>query len=428
MRSSAAALALAAALAVPAVAAADVRPLAERASLGVPALDGGRVVYADADRDALSVLTQPADGGPVTELARLAEPSTRLRGRPAWDLDAGAGGLAVRLYPPGGRPRLLAGPPEGPLSLVQRRADLGAAMAEARDLFAVPGGPLVLERIDRVGRRLRAVLRPPGGPARVLPMPAGADLHNLAVAGSVAAVAARDEIELLDLPSGAVRERRPLGDFARTDLIDLAVSETGDLAFTVEAGDGADFLGWLPAGAAEPRVVAEGDEFGHVRTAGGRIAMEAPVMRGDGARVVVLDPSGEEARVLFRGPPSAYVRGLDFDGQRVAWATDGCQLVASVDSPAIDVVPAGPCLRTEAAFTLHVPSAVRVGVRCITAPGRRCRIDLRVYGRTRRLAHRVVTVPRGRVRTVRIPVRSGLAVVMGRVVDPDGRRRLAVIL
>jgi hypothetical protein len=28
-------------------------------------------------------------------------------------------------------------------------------------VFSVPGGPLVLERTDRFGRRLRAVLRPP---------------------------------------------------------------------------------------------------------------------------------------------------------------------------------------------------------------------------------------------------------------------------
>jgi hypothetical protein len=240
----------------------------------------------------------------------------------------------------------------------------------------------------------------------------------------------RGEIVLLDLPSGAARGRVPMGEFAGTDLLGLAVSEAGDVALTVEDGAGADYLGWAPAGAAEPRIVLGGDAFGHVSTAAGRIAMVQPAMRLDAARVVVLDPAGETPRVLFRGPPSAYVRGLDFDGEHVAWATDGCQLVADVDSPRVDVIPRGPCLRTEAAFTLEVPSSVRVKVRCIAAPGSRCRIDLRVYGRSRRLARRVVTVPRRRERTVRVPVRAadGIAVVYGRVIDPDGRRRLAVIL
>ena len=313
---------LASGLALAAPAAADVRPLAQRDGLGVPVLDGDRVVYADADRDALSVLVQPVGGGRVTELARLPEPPTRFVGRPGWDLDAGLGGLALRMYPAGGAGRLFAGPPEGPLALVQRRAAAGPAAAEERDLFAVPGGPLVVERTDRLGALLRAVLRPPG-----------ADLHHLAVAGALAAVAVprRGEIVLLDLPSGAVRARVPLGDF---------------------------------------------------------------------------------------------------DGEHVAWATDGCQLVADVDSPRVDAIPRGPCLRTEAAFTLEVPSSVRVKVRCIAAPGPRCRIDLRVYGRSRRLARRVVTVPRRRERTVRVPVRAegGITVLYGRVVDPDGRRRLAVIL
>ena len=418
------ALAVVLLLAFPAAAHADVRPLAEREHLGVPALEGGRVVYGDADRDALTVLTQPAGGGPVSELARL----PARRGHPDWELDAGEGGLALRMYPTAGPTRLLAGPAGGPLALVQRRARPGPAMAEERDLFAVPGGPLVVERTDRVGRRLRAVLRPPGGPARVLPMPAGADLHNLAVAGTVAAVPARGEIVLLDLPSGAVRRRLALGDFAGAPVNALGVSEAGDVALVAEDGQGADHLGWAPAGAARPRDILVGDEFAHLAVADGLIAMQQPALAGDAARPVVLDPSADPPRVLFRGPPSAYVRGIDFDGTHIAWATDGCQLGAEVGAPAVDVVPEGPCLRTEAAFTLEVPSSVRLKVRCIATPGRRCRIDLRVYGRTRRKAHRVVTVPRGRERTVRIPVSRGINVVFGRVVDPDGRRRLAVIL
>jgi hypothetical protein len=47
-----------------------------------------------------------------------------------------------------------------------------------------------------------------------------------------------------------------------------------------------------------------------------------------------------------------------------------------IGSPAIDVIPAGPCVRTEASFTQYVPSSVRYRIRCIATPGPRCRIDL----------------------------------------------------
>jgi hypothetical protein len=67
---------------------------------------------------------------------------------------------------PGFRPRLWAGP--GPLTLIQRRAREGALIADEEDLFAVPGGPLVLERTDRFAKHLRATLRPPGGPRVVV--------------------------------------------------------------------------------------------------------------------------------------------------------------------------------------------------------------------------------------------------------------------
>jgi hypothetical protein len=75
--------------------------------------------------------------------------------------------------------------------------------------------------------------------------------------------------------------------------------------------------------------------------------------------------------VLFRGLPAADIRGLDFDGRHVAWATDGCQLVADIASPEVDATPAGPCIRLRP---------------------------------------------------------DDIGVVVVRVIDPDGRRRIAVVL
>jgi hypothetical protein len=254
-------------------------------------------------------------------------------------------------------------------------------------------------------------------------MPRGADLEHVAVAGALLAVWTPREVVLLDLPSGAVRRRLPLGRFARMPALGLAVSEAGEVALVVE--EGFDTLLWWPAGATEPRVALGGDQFGDVATAGGLIAMEVPALGGDAARVAVIDPSSDPARFLFRGPPAAAIRGLDFDGRNVAWATDGCQLVADLGSPRVDVIPAGPCVRTEASFTQFVPSSVRYRIRCIASPGPRCRIDLRAYDPFL-VARRVVTIPRGRARIVRMRVSARFFFTRARVIDPDGRRRIAI--
>ena len=399
-------------------AAADVRVLAEREDLGAPVLDGGRVVYGDGSRRALTVFEQPAAGGEAVELARVAVPL------PSWELDRSAAGLALRMGPLRDVRRLLAGPPQGPLGLVQRRAREGPAVAEERGVFAVPGGPLVLERTDRFGMRLRAVLRPPGGPARVLATPAGADLHHLAVAGAVAAVVVprRGEIVLLDLPSGAVRQRLPMVDLAGTELLGLALSETGDVALTVQDGLGTYYLGWMPAGAAEPRVVIAGDGFGHVGTAAGRIAMTQSAMRGDAVRVRGARPVGRRAanpvpRPAHRVRPRARLRRAARGvGDRRLPARRRRRLAAG----------RGRASRTVRANRGRVHARdhlARAGTCALHRDaGRRCRIDLRVYGtKQQRLARRVVGIPRGREQTVRIPVRPGINLVFGRVIDPDGR-------
>lgn len=308
-------------------------------------------------------------------------------------------------------------------------------MAVEDDLFAVPGGPLVLERTDRFAKRLRAMLRPPGGPARPAPVPKGADLHHLAVSGSLAAAQVGDEVVVFELPSGAVLRRVPLGRFSGALLIGLGVSETGDVALTVEDGSGADYLGWAPAGAAEPTVVLAGDQFGLVKTAAGRIAMEQPAVHGDGARVVVLDPA---RGTLFHGPPAAAIRSLDFDGTYVGWSTDGCQLVSEATPAAsTDVVPAGRCVRTEASFTVFNdvrphghPPTLPLRIRCLATPGPSCRVDVRLYSnRLGRIGRRVVRIPAGRARRVHIRARPApIVLVVARVIDPDGHRRIAVIL
>jgi hypothetical protein len=410
---------------------ASVRPLTNRTSVaGAPALDGARVVYADREgHRAVRILAAPIAGGAASELARVPVPASR--SWPAWDFAAGPGGFALRLFTDSGR-ELWAGP--GPLTRVQRRAPRDLPANDAPDLFAVPGGPLTLERTGRFG--VRAMLRPPGGPPRPAPLPAGADLSQFAVSGSVAAVRVGEEVVVVELPSGAVLRRVALGAFAGGPLHSLGVSPTGDVALVVEDSEGIDYLGWAPVGAATPKVVSVGDKLALVRPAGGRIALTVPVAPEEGARVVVLDPATGEQ--VFHGPPAADIRSLDFDGANVSWATDACQFVSDAQPGAsTNAVPAGPCLRTEATFGVFNdvrprgrPPRLPVLVRCLTAPGRTCRVDLRVYtAGLERIGRLVTAVPVASSRVVKVRARRAKFVfVVARVVDPDGRRRVAVML
>jgi hypothetical protein len=106
-------------------------------------------------------------------------------------------------------------------------------------------------------------------------------------------------------------------------------------------------------------------------------------------------------------------------------------------------VPPGPCARSDAAVTIasspHIARrnpSLPVRIRCLTAPTSRCRVDVRAYAsasghRPMRLGRARAFIPRGALRTMRLPIstgtaarlrrgeRSGLFYVI-RVIDPDG--------
>ena len=240
-------------------------------------------------------------GGPHAGAAR----RPRRRGV---ELAAGSGLLALRVTD--GRSDVADRFWAGPLPRWPARAHPGPGGGPARQCSrTLTSSPFRAGRSRWSGRtagyRLRAVLRPPGAPSRQLPLPAGADVTHLTTTGGVAAVAVPRlrEVQLMALDTGAVAGRRPLGPFADMDIISLGVAANGDVALTVEAAAPTSSAG--PAGAPEPRIVLSGDNFGHVRTPNGRIALTVPARDGDGERVLVLDVTGPEPRELFRGrwPP-----------------------------------------------------------------------------------------------------------------------------
>jgi hypothetical protein len=143
-----------------------------------------------------------------------------------------------------------------------------------------------------------------------------------------------------------------------------------------------------------------------VATAGGRVAYVGSNRLEAGVRVTVLD--GASGARLFRGPVSDTADRLSFDGTHLAYATGGCTLVATVPTASVSVLPAGPCVRTEA--TVARLEGTRAEVTCLSAPTASCRVAF---------AKRTIAVPRGRTRAIRLP--RGARV---RVIDPDRRSRV----
>jgi hypothetical protein len=104
-------------------------------------------------------------------------------------------------------------------------------------------------------------------------------------------------------------------------------------------------------------------------------------------------------------------------------------------------VPAGACVRTEIAVTAfaspHIGSrrpSLPVSIRCLTAPGARCRVDVRAYefGSGDRIGRLRATVPRGARRLLRVALggrvadrirrsRKNPTFFIIRTIDPDGR-------
>ena len=398
---------------------AQTRALAPAEHQGGPALAGDRVYWASSSQGTLTVRSAPAAGG---EDATVGTVAVRKGVPAAWNLSAAPEGLALRLTD-----RLLIGGLAGPLATLARTGPDRARMADDPVLWVTAAGTVTLERRG-------AVLRGGPGDGRVLALPAGADAGRFAAAGNLGAAVTRDAAVVLDLRTGAEVRRLALDGPV---VIGIGLSPAGDLAITAELEDGSDVLLWAPAGADEFTVVAHEDRYGLVATAGGRIAMAAPTAGRTGTRVVVLEPvPGGEPRVLYRGPAAAAIDSLAFDGGTVGFSSRGCQLVARVDPASSRLtVPEGPCARTEGWVTISDPTpggTYRLHVACLTAPAKRCRIDVRVRtfdgrlvgraaGRPRRGAGMKFRIPldaRGRAAARKDPPELFLTV---RATDPDGR-------
>jgi hypothetical protein len=448
-------------LAVAGPALAEITALGTRSGDQAPALTDGRVVWSQrAGRSGIRIFSRLAQGGPVQTAGKATLPSAD--GGPSyWRLVAAPGWLGVRVAGrKARRMRLLGGAPGALLPVVRSGVALGALQGPNRDTWPwPPGGFVTLERRPGAGETETARelwVTEASGARRQVALPPNADPITLAVGGTNAAVAivapdkGLQEVAVLDLTTGAVQRRVAAGPFSGIGVINsVALSPEGELAITVEDGNGSDGLGWAAATAAQLQIVTIDDRFGLVNVAHGRIAMVGPngPQMFTGERILVFEPRApdEKPNVVFRSPPMAHVDALDFDGAHVAWASRGCQLVANATLADSNLVlPPGPCVRTEVATLTFGPpklrgAAIGIQIDCLTAPTRRCPLTVRALafprggGRARQLGVLRRSVPRGAKRLLYVPISRRDANRIRReqleplfaytVVDPDGKRR-----
>jgi hypothetical protein len=423
----------------------------DRRGSGGPVLAGGRVVFGDSSGRVLRLSSAAPDGSDRRPLPPLSAGGD-LGG---WELGTDGERLAVRLtrLVRGSRYRteLFAGRLGEPLS------ELASGLREHTRMASQPAvwvaGDEVIA-LERHAGGLRATARTSPGSARTLVLPPRADPRRLAVAGGLVAAPVRRNpsldraVVVADIATGAELRRIPIAAGGAA-VLRLALGTDGSVAFTSELFGIGQVLFWSPAGSSGFAVYDSPAQPDGLALSGRRAAIVTPAPGPAGQRVQVVELPDilppdlrrlHRAPVAFTGPVHAYVRSLAFDGTHLAWSSDHCQLVASLDSASRRSIPRGPCLRTVVAtaeFDVQTIErfvrrrVVPAEVHCIWGPGRLCRVRATAFGNVP-IGSLSARVRQGRSRRLLVPVRDrrALRAVRGqpdlvffcfRMRDPSGR-------
>jgi hypothetical protein len=403
------------------VAAAAPRALLDAERAEDVAVAGGEVlVAASTARGGARLTAVPVAGGPSRTVFRVAPPERR-----GWTSttrlvsSAQLAALLVEFTDQEGNTgewRVYAGPPAGPLALVQRvRRRRPGRIWFPIDLD-VHGDRLLIQEIRLPRPRFRLTVHAPGlSPASVpqgaFGAPAAVAGERLAYLGVTGRADARPLIRVVDWRTGRLSGSLDLDsppDDIEEQHLDLA--EDGRVVAAID--------GRLLTGAPGERVdrlpgTSGAPDLSTPRFAGERVVALAggPL---DTQRPVVIDPRAATRHRL--GPRSTALTSLAADETTVAWLANGCVLAANVDDVApLKVVPPGPCPRAEVVLGDHDRRlrgrSLRVRVTCVAAPPPGCRgaVVLGFAGRAGKGRFRLAT---GRTRLVRVRLsRRGMAAV-----------------
>ena len=392
----------------PAGAAASPRALLDAPRAGDVAVAGGEVlVAAGADRGGARLMAVPAAGGPARVVLEV-PPRRRgwtsvLRLASSAQLTA----LLVAFLDPSGNFRdwdVYAGPPAGPLALVQRARHAGRRRVWTPLDVDVHGDRLLVHELRQPGFSFRLTVRAPDGMAP--PVVQGRFGAPAAVAGEQLAYVSRSFIRLVDWRTGQLNSTLEVGPHSG-EIEDRHLDMT-DGARVVAAIDGRLMLG-APGGPVQELHGSAGPAgLTAPRFAGERVAALAPA-RFRGRRPVLIDPAAGTLRRL--GPPSTELNGIAANDTIVAWLANGCVLAADAAPVAVppaqtlDAPPPGPCPRAE--LDLGEESnrvrgrILRVPAICAAAPPPGCRGEV-LLGKGGWAGRGGFLVPPGARRSVRV--------------------------
>jgi hypothetical protein len=386
-----------------------------------PVLAGDRVLWGERGRSEFRLRSVPLAGGrPVTVFRRPLEGED-----PGWlALDASASRAAFALDPGSA----FAGRPGGPFAKLAERALTVDVAADA----------VVTADANRV------LVHRPGLPVAPLAPPAETGL-GVAEGDSVAYLMGReeedprgDEVVVTDLVSGAERYRVAPG--IRLGGLDLQAD--GKLA---ALSNNHDWVAWASPAAPRLHRMRIGRRVDDVRMAANRLVVRArgPQVPTGGTGVSadhlrLVDLRGRSARVT---PRTVSLRGIDYDGRALAWSANGCILASDLRAPPPVAVPPGPCFRAEVIVEdVDAPRlsprrrTIQASLTCVSAPGGRCRGEVRLLvgaARAARSPYRLdagrrgsvrLTVPASWLRRLRRPTETRIE---ARTRDPQGRISVA---
>jgi hypothetical protein len=413
-------------LSLPAAAA----PAAPVALLDAPhALDvavaGGEVLMASQTRrGGLRLRAVPAGGGPARQVVALPPPG---RGWVVSDArlssSAQVTALLVSFADPRGALRdwrVYAGPPAGPLELIQRVRSRRPGTSWAPLDVDANGDRLLVQEIRLPNPSFRFMVFAPGAPPVRVPQGrigvpaaiAGDDLAYVGVGGRADAPAA---LRIVDWRTGMPRASFPLGDFSEeVDEGHLDMAEGGRVV--------AEFDGRLLA-------AAPGEALRRLRGTAGASALSSPRFAGERVAALDLDRLGSQRPVLIDpgagtrrtlGPPSSVLDALAAGEGTVAWLANGCVLAAGLDGGDPGAAPPpGPCPRSEVLLGEGGERVrggrLRVRVTCVAAPAAGCR-GTALLGRGGWAGRGRFRVPARQRRSVRVRLsRRGMAHARRRV-------------
>jgi hypothetical protein len=248
----------------------------------------------------------------------------------------------------------LVGPPQGPFrTLVQPRT---CSIATSGNTLALDGGVAAYLEVDCAAQRMRVVVRDVGHSGRPLIVRDAAlssgCCRDVAIAGRFVAWSDRNDIVVYDRLARRLAYRARIGPEAGID-VDLGfdLQRDGKLAVSYRlvevARTGPTTIAWLsPSAPSLHKLPLRGSDT-RIRLAGDRIAVER-FLTPSTSVLVVADLAGQARRVAGFAPPVRLLGRFDFDGRRIAWASD------RVTSTRVDCPPPGqerPCVRRETGAT-----------------------------------------------------------------------------